>query len=183
MDIVSIGSTAYFIWEIASFFFAIFGLFSLVTLTITRLGKAVWRFGLALSWKKIVVIASDEDYHDLEEDLSDSGLIKKKNIMRVSAKQLAKAKEALLLIIVYEYLSKDEFEEVVKEKNVRCGLIVYCPPGKGPISSEEMALLNKTTFTVLCNFRGRLINDVLLMMLSTSFKKSDIKWPLSGTLR
>ena len=178
MNIETLGSTAYSIWEITSFFFAIFGLLSLATLAIgafTRLGKAAWRFGLALSRKKIAIIASDEDYHDLEEDLSDSDLIKKKNIMRVSTKQLAKAKEALLLIIVYEYLNKDEFEEVVKGKSARCGLIVYCPPGKGSIPPEEMALLSKTAFTALCNFRGRLVNDVLLMMLSTSFKKSDIK--------
>ena len=140
------------------------GFLSFVALAIgafTRLGKAAWRFGLALYGKKILIVASDEDYHDLEEDLSDSGLIK--------------AKDALLLIVVYGYLDKEGFREIINGKSSRCGLIVHCPPEKGRIDDDEKKLLGKTAFTTLCNLRGRLVNDVLLMMLSTSFKKSDLK--------
>lgn len=91
------------------------GFLSFVALAIgafTRLGKAAWRFGLALYGKKILIVASDEDYHDLEEDLSDSGLIKRKNIQRVSDKQISKAKDALLLIVVYGYLDKEGFRRL-----------------------------------------------------------------------
>ena len=121
-----------------------------------------------------MIVASAEDYCDLEEDLSDSGLIKRKNIQRVSDKHISKVKDALLLIVVYGYLDKDGFREIINGKSSRCGLIVHCPPEKGRIDDEEMGLLSKTAFTALCNFRGRLVNDVLLMMLSTSFKKSDL---------
>lgn len=154
------------------------GFLSFVALAIgafTRLGKAAWRFGLALYGKKILIVASDEDYHDLEEDLSDSGLIKRKNIQRVSDKQISKTKDALLLIVVYGYLDKEGFREIINGKSSRCGLIVHCPPEKGRIDDDEKKLLGKTAFTTLCNLRGRLVNDVLLMMLSTSFKKSDLK--------
>ena len=178
MDIEAIGSAAYSAWEIAYFFFAIVGFLSLVALAIgafTRLGKAAWRFGLALFKKKIAIVASDNDYRDLEEDLADSGLIKEDNILRISNKQLAKTKDALLLIVVYGYLDEKDFRELVKGKNARCGLIVYCPPENGYVPKEEMTLLSATAFTALCNFRGRLVNDVLLMMLSTSFKRSDLK--------
>ena len=178
MEINNIASTAYSIWGVVSFIFAIFGFLSLAALVIgafTRLGKAAWRFGLALYGKKIMIVANDEDYHDLEEDLSDSGLIKKENIQRISNKQISKAKDALLLIVVYGYLSRNSFRAIVNGKNSRCGLIIYCPPEKGRIENDEMELLSKTSFTALCNFRGRLVNDVLIMMLSTSFKKSDLK--------
>lgn len=52
------------------------GILSVIALAVggfTRLGKAAWRFGLSLYGKKIMIVASEEDYHDLEEDLSDSG--------------------------------------------------------------------------------------------------------------
>lgn len=178
MDIEAIGSTVYSVWEIVSFILAIVGFLSLVALAIgafIRLGKAAWRFGLALFKKKIAIVASDNDYRDLEEDLADSGLIKKKNMEHISDKHLAKANEALLLIVVYGYLYEEDFKALVRGKNARCGLIVYCPPENGYVSKEEMTLLSATAFTALCNFRGRLVNDVLLMMLSTSFKKSDLK--------
>ena len=80
-----------------------------------------------------------------------------------------------MLIVVYGYLNNDDFQNIVRNKSSRCGLIVHCPPEKGRIAAEEMELLSKSTFTALCNFRGRLVNDVLLMMLSTSFKKEDMK--------
>lgn len=178
MDIEAIGSTVYSVWGIASFFLTIVGFLSLVILAIgvfTRLGKAAWRFGLALFKKKIAIVASNDDYRDLKEDLADSGLIKEDNIIRVSDKHLTKAQDALLLIVVYEYLDKEHFRTIVSRKNARCGLIVYYPPERGRVSPEDMAILSKTAFTALCNFRGRLVNDVLLMMLSTSFKKSDLK--------
>lgn len=154
------------------------GFLSVIAMVIgafTRLGKAAWRFGFALYGKKIMIVANDKDYHDLEEDLSDSGLIKRKNIQRVSDKHISKVKDALLLIVVYGYLNKDDFREIINSKSSRCGLIVHCPPEKGRIDDDEMGLLSKTAFTALCNFRGRLVNDVLLMMLSTSFKKSDLE--------
>lgn len=171
-------SAAYSAWSVLSFILAVIGALSLVVLAmgaISRLGKAAWRFGLALYGKKIMIISDGDDYHDLEEDLSSSGLIKKKNVLHISNKQLSKAKNALLLIVVYDYLNNSDFQNVIRNKSTRCGLIVHCPPEKGRIAAEEMELLSKSTFTALCNFRGRLVNDVLLMMLSTSFKKKDMK--------
>lgn len=178
MDISNAISGILSVEETISLFLEFFGFLSLIALVIgafSRLGKATWRFGLALYGKKIMIVANDEDYHDLEEDLSDSGLIKRRNIQRVSDKHISKVKDALLLIVVYGYLNKDDFREIINRKSSRCGLIVHCPPEKGRINDDEMKLLSKTAFTALCNFRGRLVNDVLLMMLSTSFKKSDLK--------
>lgn len=178
MEINSIISDIFSVGGAISLVFEFIGFLSLIALTIsafTRLGKAAWRFGLALYGKKIMIVANDEDFRDLKEDISDSGLIKSRNIQRISEKQLAKTKNALLLIIVYGYLDKDDFKSVVTRKSARCGLIIHCPPEKGRIKDDEMDLLSNTAFTTLCNFRGRLVNEVLITMLSTSFKKSDLK--------
>lgn len=141
----------------------------------TGVAQAAWRFGLALFGKKIQVIAGEADYQDIYEDLTDSGLIKGRNIQRISDKHQAKTRDALFLIVVYKYLKSNDFEAVIRGKSPRCGLIVYCPPEKGRLEPGEIELLNQVAFTVLCNSRGRLVNDVLLMMLSTSFKRSDLK--------
>lgn len=178
MEIGITDSIISFISSCAPLIFEIWGIVSFIALVIgafTRLGKAAWRFGLALFKKKIAIVASDDDCRDLEEDLADSGLIKKKNIEHISDKHLAKVNEALLLVVVYGYLHEEDFKALVRGKNAQCGLIVYCSPENGYVSKEDKALLGKTAFTTLCNFRGRLVNDVLLMMLSTSFKKSDLK--------
>lgn len=157
--------------------FRLFGLVVLITIFLgafAGITQALWRFGLALFGKKILVIADESDYEDIREDLSDSGLIKNKNIQRISNKHLDKINDALMLIVVYGYLENDDFEAVLRRKNSRCGLIVHCPPEKGRIDERQMSLLSKTSFTALCNFRGRMVNDVLLMMLSTSFKRKDM---------
>lgn len=178
MDMDAIIAAASSVWDGVSLILEICGAISFVLLALgafTRVGKALVRFGLALHAKKIMVVADAADYSDIKEDLCDSGLIKKENIQLISDKHLAKAKETLLLVVVYGYLDESAFESVVKGKDARCGLIVYCPPEKGRIREDEMQLLSKTNFTALCNFRGRLVNDVLLMMLSTSFIRADIK--------
>lgn len=157
--------------------FCLFGLVALIAIVLgafAGITQALWRFGLALFGKKILVIADEGDYEDIREDLTDSGLIKNKNIQRISNKHLDKINDTLMLIVVYGYLGNDDFEAVVRRKNSRCGLIVHCPPEKGRIDDRQMSLLSKTSFTALCNFRGRIVNDVLLMMLSTSFKRKDI---------
>ncbi len=170
--------TLFSAWSVASFFLAIVGALTFVAAVagcISGITQAAYRFGLALYGKRIAIISDDGDYQDLRDDLADSGLIKERNIEHVSKNHLAKAKDALLVIVVHGYLETEELRQVVAGKNVRCGLITYCPPSKGRISAEEMNLLGKTAFTTICNFRGRLVNDTLLMMLSTSFKKNDLK--------
>lgn len=133
------------------------------------------RFGLALFGKKVAIFANADDYHIIESDLTSSGLIKKKNIERVSADQRANLNEALLIVFACRADNKEYINEVVNRKNSRCGLIVYCPSGPGVLSPQELTTINSSSFTTVCNFRGRLVNDVLLMMLSTSFKKKDLK--------
>lgn len=136
--------------------------------------QAMCRFGLALFAKRIAIIAGSDDFNDIKKDLVNSGLIKAKNIQHVTNKHLNEVQSALLVIIVYGYLEYEEFSAVARGKKTQCGLIVYCPPEKGRIDTQGMKLLSMIPFTALCNFRGRMVNDVLLMMLSTSFKGKDI---------
>jgi hypothetical protein len=170
--------------EMGDVIFSLIGILATITVVIGCVWKlipAAWRFGLALYGKKIYVVSDIEEYENVKSDLVDSGLIREKNIQLITDKQIEKARKALLLIVVYGYLNDDDFKTVVSRKRQRCGLIVYCPPGNTRIEDDKMKYLNKSSFTVLCNFRGRMVNDVLLMMLSTSFKKADLKNNLDDT--
>ena len=178
MDLIGSITSLIEIIKIAVSIFGFLALLVIIIGTIAGITQVAWRFGLALFGKKVIIVADDSAYKDLKEDFTYSGLIKEKNIIQASTNHLEKTKDALLIIIVYGYLNEDDFKQVVSNKKGRCGLIVYCPPNKdcalGRLSEEEMELVSKSTFSALCNFRGRLVNDVLLMMLSTSFKKVDL---------
>lgn len=177
-QIFSVFQTLFDAWTAVSFVFALIGIASLIFVVvgcISGVTQATVRFGLALFGKKVAIFANADDYHIIESDLTSSGLIKKKNIERVSADQRANLNEALLIVFACRADNKEYINEVVNRKNSRCGLIVYCPSGPGVLSAQEIATINSSSFTTVCNFRGRLVNDVLLMMLSTSFKKKDLK--------
>lgn len=165
-------------WTVISFILAMVGVVSLAFVVIgciSGLTQAIVRFGLALFGKKVAVFASADDFHVIKSDLASSGLVKEKNIERVSVEQRSSLNEALLIVFACRDDNKKHIKEVVVRKNPRCGLVVYCPDGPSALTHEEMAEINAAPFATVCNFRGRLINDILLMMLSTSFKKSDLK--------
>ncbi len=177
MDISDAASFVRSLWDACSFILGVVGFLSLIALAIgvsSRLGKAGWRFGLALSRKQINVVADNEDFDVIRDDLVRSGLIKKKNIHRINAESLSDLEKAFMIIVTLDYLSGNQFVRVVHGKSSQCGLIVYAPPKHARLSDEEISLLNSATFTTLCNFRGRLISDVLLMMLATSFNRGDL---------
>lgn len=141
----------------------------------TGLAQATWRFGLALSWKKVYVFGAPDDFATIQSDLVDSGLIRKKNIESIAHGRQADIDKALLIVYACKKENGRFLDEVLKRKKSRCGLIVYCPSGPKALAQEQITKINDAPFTTVCNFRGRLVNDVLLMMLSTSFTKSDVR--------
>ena len=165
-------------WTVISSILTMVGVVSLAFVIIgciSGLTQAITRFGLALFGKKVAVFASVDDFHVIKSDLASSGLVKEKNIERVSVEQQSSLNDALLIVFACRDDNKEHIKEAVARKSSRCGLVVYCPDGPSALTQEEMAEINAAPFATVCNFRGRLINDILLMMLSTSFKKSDLK--------
>lgn len=134
---------------------------------------ALKRFGLSLHKRKIHVVSASGTFASIKQDLVDSGLITERNVVHIDDKHLSNVGESLLTIVVYGYLDDAETKRLLHSKKSGCGMIVYCAPGSGKVGDTVLDALNKEPFTTLCNFRGRLVNDVLLMMLSTSFSKKD----------
>ena len=50
-------------------------------------------------------------------------------------------------------------------------MIIYAPQSEGFIDESVVNILNLQRNTIIVNLRGRLLNDTLVSMMTTSFKK------------
>ena len=164
---------------VASFAWAT-ALISLAALTTLIFGavagiiKPLWRFGLSISKRKIFIFAVGDIGDDIKRDLEKSGIIKAKNIEIHSSRFSAELQNATLAVIHYSSFEK-EFESMLNLKMSRCGLIVYHPEFGKRIPNDIMEKISKLQNVMVVNFRGRLVNDALATMMSTSFTKRDAK--------
>lgn len=144
----------------------------IVFFAITGLLKAMWRFGIGVAWRKVFIVADADVRDELQGDLMRSGIVRKSNIETITRGQTSNLKRARLIILDYEYLGEDEIVRIVSQKDSDCGVLVYAKPGVIP--GEVMMKLNLSQHVSVVNFRGRLVNEVLIMLLSTSFSRKDI---------
>lgn len=127
----------------------------------------VWiRLGKGLSNKKIAVYA-DLEFENLKDLLLDSGLFKQKNIERISANALKKGERHTMMLINYIEFS-DKISEILKYKKDSDSLIIYAPQKDGRIDQHIMDEINENRNSIVVNFRGRLLNDIITSMITTS---------------
>lgn len=146
----------------------------IVFFAITGLLKAMWRFGIGVAWRKVFIVADADARDELQGDLMRSGIVRKRNIKTMTRGQISNLKGARLIILDYGYLEEDETVRIVSQKDSDCGVLVYAKPGTIP--GEVMEKLNLSQHVSVVNFRGRLVNEVLILLLSTSFSRKDIKY-------
>jgi hypothetical protein len=127
----------------------------------------VWfRLGSALSRRKIAIF-SDDRYNELREVLTSSGIFKDKNIEKIDRNSLDKA-EAFSLYIVDYTAFKNEMPDILRLKKDTKALVVYAKPQE--ISHDMMVAIDQKRNSIIVNFRGRLLNDVLSTMITSSFR-------------
>lgn len=150
-----------FVWAVISWCMGVFPLF-------LRLGFGRWS-------RKIAIIASDEQYSSLKTDLVDTGIFREKNIYQIKKDSLAKVKEATLALVHYQSFNAGEIKTILANKKSNAGFIFYFPEFTPPttvIPVEMMKEINNQQFTTIVNMRGRLVNDIVTTLLSTSYEKS-----------
>ena len=62
-------------------------------------------------------------------------------------------------------------DDILQKKKDNTPLIIYAPQDKGKIAPEDLKKINQHRNVVVVNFRGRLINDILVSLMTTGFKK------------
>lgn len=135
----------------------------------------LWRLGYGRWFRKIAIVANDEFFNVLKNDLIDSGIFREKNISQISNQTLSKVKDHYLLLVHYQSFNDDKIKEILDNKKSKAGMVFYYPvfsPENGKkIPEEILKQINFKENTTIVNFRGRLLNDIITMLITTSYEK------------
>lgn len=142
-----------------------------ITLWIKGIAPALLRLGNGLAKRKIAIFAKADNLSSLKTLLNDSKLFNEKNICEITKKEDVGICEQSTLYLVFWHDCADFIDEILKRKPDGCALIVYAPRNLGPIPPEEMEKLDGHRHTAVSNFRGRLLNDIVTSMITTSYEK------------
>jgi len=154
---------------------AIIGLLSVFIFWILGITPLLWRLGLGRWLRKIAIAADSENYNSLRADLIDSGIFRKENILQISKNHLSKVRDHDLILVHYQSFNDQEIKTMLSNKKSKAGMIFYYPeysPHEEKKIPYEMAKnIGSKENTIIVNFRGRLLNDIITTMITTSYEK------------
>ncbi|MBF0556432.1 MAG: hypothetical protein HQK96_18090 [Nitrospirae bacterium] len=152
------------------------GIVVAVILWARGISPVLYRLGNGLGRRKIAIFAKDDRSIEGKNLLIDSGLFKEKNIKVITSKNdLGIAEEASIYLFYYWLDWESEILEISGKRKDKCPMIVYAPiikekPDKGRVPDDVMAKLDERRNTSVTNFRGRLLNDIVTSMITTSYR-------------
>jgi hypothetical protein len=153
----------------ASTILVIIGFISGLVAWFTGILPAVIRLGNGLAKRKIVIFAKGDHLSSLVSLLTDSKLFRKKNIIDISFDgDLGRAERATLLLVYWDDW-QNKIDEIVRKKSDGAALIVYAP-GSGSIPRDRYEALNNERNVIVVNLRGRLLNDIVASLITTSYR-------------
>ena len=149
----------------------------LITAVSWALGLAtpIWRLGLGLKRRKIGIASDTENFSTLKIDLVSSGIFRENNIKHITKDHLAAVKDHSLVIVHYKSFCAEDIKRMLNDKKSACGMIFYYPehdPASGNrIPNDMFQEIGKRENTAVVNFRGRLLNDIINTIITTSYQK------------
>ncbi len=131
----------------------------------------VWyRLGIGLSKRRIAIFSSAE-YNSLRRMLIDSKIFESENILQINKNDIRSAENETLFLVHWKDF-QDKMDEILQAKKDSTALIVYAPQNEGRIDSVDMLeKINSHRNTVIVNFRGRLLNDIVSSLITTSYDR------------
>lgn len=131
----------------------------------------VWyRLGKGLARRNIAIFAEAEEFNSLKDMLVDSKLFKPKNIHQIQTNNIKKA-DNYTVFLVHWSKYKNNINDIVTMKKDSTALVIYSPQNEGMIDSESLNLINSHRNSIIVNFRGRLINDIFVSLITTVYSK------------
>ncbi len=130
---------------------------------------ALLRLGNGLAKRKIAVFAKTENLTSLKNLLIHSKLFNEKNIIEITKKEDIGIAEGATVYLVYWNDWSENIDKILQQRKDSEALIVYAPDGPGSIPKDKMRLLDGKRNTAVTNFRGRLLNDIVTAMITTSY--------------
>lgn len=130
----------------------------------------LWRLGRGLSGRKIAVFAEGETLDTLTSLLVDSKLFKKNHIVQIPKRDFVKAAGYSFFLLHWKYIAAD-LDLVLKEYKDGNALVIYAPQEEGSIDPDSWNKLEiRCRNVVVANMRGRLLNDIVTSLITTSCK-------------
>ena len=129
------------------------------------------RLGIGRWYRRVLVVSDISHGASLKEDLINSGVFREKNIKVIGEQNISDVKNSDLILLDYWSISPEKSLVAIANKQSHAGLVVYSPMKNGRIADEVTERINDEPFTTLVNMRGRLVNDLLITLMSTSYDK------------
>jgi 5S rRNA maturation endonuclease (ribonuclease M5) len=130
----------------------------------------VFRLGIALWQRKVAIFGNVEIFQSLRDSLVDSNIFKKKNIIHISSDNIDKAKDQTIFLVDWDTFG-DKIEQVFScRKNHQTAIVIYAKPASIPL--DKMNDIANRANTVVVNFRGRHLNDILTSLITTSYDRN-----------
>jgi hypothetical protein len=149
--------------------FLLFGIFYKIVSWFFGITPIIFRLGIALWKREIAIFGSLEVFDSLKSSLIDSKIFKEKNIVHIKKENTEKAKDKTIFLVDWETFG-EEIETVFNaRKDHQTAIIIYAKPQSIP--NEKMTIIANRPNTVVVNFRGRLLNDILTSLITTSYDK------------
>ncbi|MEM8532084.1 MAG: hypothetical protein AAGF95_14660 [Chloroflexota bacterium] len=124
------------------------------------------RLGNGLANSKIAVFARADNLSSIKNLLLDSGLFLEKNIVEISTKKDMGRAEGISLYIASWSDWENEIDAILSQKGDKTALMIYAPPGSIP--PDQMANLDEKRNVAVANFRGRLLTDIIVSIITRS---------------
>jgi len=150
------------------FLVGIVGIILAVVAVARGIAPVLWRLGSGLANRKIALFAKGENLPSLRNLLLDSKLIRGKNIIEVTSPGDIGRANTATVYIVFWHDWEDDIDAILDQKPDSCALIVYSPYDLAKIPSAQMKKLDGKRHTAVTNFRGRLLNDIITSMITTT---------------
>ena len=159
LDIIGYISTAI---VVVSFFWGLWAWFKGII-------PALIGLGTGLAKRKIAIFAKGDNLTSMKSLLLDTKLFRKKNIIDiVTINDLGRA-ESATLFLVFWHDWEENIGQLLSKKADGIPLIVYAPRELGDIPQDYMKQISERRNTTVTNFRGRLLNDIVISMITTSY--------------
>ncbi|MEQ1609982.1 MAG: hypothetical protein ABL956_13580 [Hyphomonadaceae bacterium] len=152
--------------------FLIFSIGYAVYLCVTGVLPVLIRLGNGLAKRRIAIFAKADAAASIKSLLLDSKLFKEKNICEVTEANNLEASGNASVYLVYWPDWAEHIDAILSRKPDSCALVVYQPYDKGRIADELLKKLDGKRHTAISNFRGRLLNDIVTSIITTSYEKS-----------
>jgi hypothetical protein len=129
----------------------------------------IFRLGIALWKRRVAVFSSGEIFESLKASLTDSGIFKPKNIIHIRSDNIDKARDETIFLVDWETFGQKIEQVFAARHNHQTAVVIYAKPASIP--TDRMNDIANRANTVVVNFRGRLLNDLLTSLITTSYER------------